>query len=180
MQTGSVRRGAVYVVLVLVAGWHAIGLWQRVRPITPLEATARLRAGLDDQVDRRRCLEALRDNADADGRSRVLAVAACIALDDRDAYARLLPGLGPERAVVVGDGAPWPSSTEVEAFVQEASLGEHWLRHFLLGQWLRASGDPRARAEFEAAVGSARWSDATLGGELAHAALTAIAGTWPR
>lgn len=173
------RRGALYVLLLLTLGWHAWGLWQRFRPVPPDEAVARLRAGALDAGDRQRCLVALRDAGAAEPRARLFAAAAAIVLDDRDGYERLRARLGQAGALLTGEsfgGAvpAWPAKDEVEAVVTEAALGEHWLNHFLRGQWLRATGGPSAAAELAMAADSARWSGAELGGELARAALVRV------
>lgn len=154
--------------MLLALAWHGYGLWQLYRPITAAEAAAWLRAGTVDASQRQRCLLVLRDQDGGDERARVLAVAAAIALDDRPAYDRLLPGLGSPRSLLTGEGQAWPGKDELDAFLDEVDLGEHWLGHFLRGQWLRASGDARARAELEAAAVSAGWSEASLGSALAH------------
>ncbi len=169
-------RRLVAVGLVLgVAVWHGLGLWQKWRPLNGAAASERLQVGALDRVERQRCLAALRDAKVNDPRGRVLALAAALALDDRAAFARALATAGPERVLFTGIGAPWPGDEpSARALVAEAALGDHWLRHLLFGHWLRAGADPRAAAECSAALVAARWNDATLGGELAAAAVAAL------
>jgi hypothetical protein len=166
-----VRRSLALAFVLAVLAWHGVGLWLRFGPMDAAAAAAGLRAGTWDRNDRRRALRTLCEVEPAGPRDRLLALAAAIALDDRPGYARLLAAAGPERALLAGEGATWPpTEAEARALADEAAFGEHWLRHFLLGQWLRAAGDPRAAAELDAAARGAARCEVALGRELAAAA----------
>lgn len=169
------RRASLFALLVLVVAWHAHGLWQTRRPLAPAEAAALLRAGLADRGDRQRSLAALRDADGNDPRTRILAVAAALALGDAAAHERLVTGeLGDAEGLARGVGRAWPEPDALDATLAEVALGEHWLEHFFRGQWLRARGDPAARRELAAAAETARWSGADLGREVALASLGSL------
>jgi hypothetical protein len=168
-------RVLLFATLAVVLAWHGLGLWQRYRPIDATAARERLAGGTLDRDERERCLRVLcRSGAEAG--SPLLAATAAIVLGDRAEYARLLERLGQERALLTGAGTPWPTAQELDNVVAAASFGEHWLRHFLVGQWLRAGDDRRAGDELAAAAASARWSRAEFGEELARASLASLRG----
>lgn len=157
-------------VLLAVAAWHGWGLWAQYGPMAPETALAQLHSGVSNRFDRERRLAVLAEQLLPEPRWRVIAAAAALALEDRAACARLASRPGPEQVVLAGKGAPWSQDeTAVALMFEAASFGEHWLRHFLFGQWLRAKGDPRAAGELAQAARAAGWSDVALAVELARA-----------
>jgi hypothetical protein len=138
--------------------------------MAPETALAQLHSGVSNRYDRARRLRVLAGQQLPDARWRVIAAAAALALEDRAACARLASRPGPEQVVLAGKGVPWSQDeTAVVAIFEIASFGEHWLRHFLLGQWLRAKGDPRAVGVLAQAARAAGWSEVVLAAELARA-----------
>lgn len=165
----GVRKAVVSVVVLAVLGWHGLGLWRQYGPMPPEHALHALHSGVANRYERERCLSALRDQRDPAPRWRVIAAAAALALGDRAACAAFDAVPGPAQVVLFGRGAPWSTDEPaVSALCEEASFGEHWLRHYLFGRWLQAKGDPRAAEQLAQAAKAAVWSEASLAAELAR------------
>jgi len=166
-----VRRVLVVTVVLAVVCWHAVGLWQRYAPPSPAEASARLMAGTADKQDRLRCLAVVRAAPAEDPLARLRGAAAALLLEDRADWQERVDAAGPEGVLLRGQGDPWPADeAEARRLAADASFGEHGLRRFLFGQWLRARGDAAAAVELDAARAGAIAAGSTLGAELAAAA----------
>lgn len=168
------RRWLPWLFLLLVFGWHGVGLWLRRGPADHLAALHILTHASPDRDERLRCLRVVVEAGERAIQSEgaptaVLAGAAAIALEDREAYARILAAAGPGAAMLAGTAPAWPATRgEADALAERAACGEAWLRRLLVGHWLRASGDaPAASAELARAAMSATWSQVALGRELA-------------